>query len=54
MNLPPLESITTIRLILEDQLNHQHSWYDETREGTLYVVAELYEHSQITNWSFNL
>ena len=43
MNLPPLESITTIRLILGDQLNLQHSWYDETREDVLYVVAELYE-----------
>ena len=43
MNLTPLESITTIRLILGDQLNLQHSWYDETREDVLYVVAELYE-----------
>jgi deoxyribodipyrimidine photolyase-related protein len=43
MKLPPFASITTVRLILGDQLNHQHSWYDETREDVLYVVAELFE-----------
>jgi deoxyribodipyrimidine photolyase-related protein len=43
MNLPPFASITTVRLILGDQLNHQHSWYDETRGDVLCVVAELFE-----------
>lgn len=30
-----------LRLILGDQLNGQHSWFDETRDDVLYVIAEL-------------
>lgn len=30
----------TIRLILGDQLNHQHSWYQEKRSDCLYVMME--------------
>jgi deoxyribodipyrimidine photolyase-related protein len=29
-----------LRLVLGDQLNHQHSWYDTTSEDTLYVMME--------------
>ncbi|MCB1671109.1 MAG: cryptochrome/photolyase family protein [Pseudomonadales bacterium] len=31
----------TLRLILGDQLNSQHSWFRETRTDVLYVIAEL-------------
>lgn len=31
----------TLRLILGDQLNAQHSWYDVKDESTLYLIAEL-------------
>ncbi|MET4692849.1 cryptochrome/photolyase family protein [Endozoicomonas lisbonensis] len=31
----------TVRLILGDQLNSGHSWYDEINDQTLYVIAEL-------------
>ena len=30
-----------LRLILGDQLNHQHSWYQEKDENTLYVMMEM-------------
>jgi len=43
MNLPSFPSVTSISLILGDQLNHQHSWYTEPREDTLFVIAELHE-----------
>ncbi|WP_194435667.1 cryptochrome/photolyase family protein [Vibrio fluminensis] len=33
--------ITTIRLVLGDQLNHQHSWFKELDPSILYVIAEL-------------
>lgn len=31
----------TPRLVLGDQLNHQHSWYDEVNSNHLYVVMEM-------------
>jgi deoxyribodipyrimidine photolyase-related protein len=34
-------SCHTLRLILGDQLNSEHSWYRETREDVLYLLMEL-------------
>ncbi|GAA0873180.1 cryptochrome/photolyase family protein [Gangjinia marincola] len=31
----------TLRLILGDQLNHKHSWYDDTNEDIIYFFAEM-------------
>ncbi len=31
----------TLRLILGDQLNHEHSWFDEKSDDVLYVMAEM-------------
>ena len=31
----------TLRLILGDQLNHEHSWYAEKNPDILYVMAEM-------------
>ena len=33
----------SIRLILGDQLNRQHSWYKKQDDGVLYVIAELHQ-----------
>jgi len=33
----------SIRLILGDQLNRQHSWYSEKDDGVLYLIAELHQ-----------
>ncbi|MGK0363076.1 MAG: deoxyribodipyrimidine photolyase-related protein [Saprospiraceae bacterium] len=33
-------SYTKLRLILGDQLNENHSWFDEKRDDTLYFMAE--------------
>ena len=33
--------LKTLRLILGDQLNYQHSWYSQTSPNTLYVLMEL-------------
>ena len=33
----------TLRLILGDQLNHQHSWFSQPEDGVLYVIAELHQ-----------
>jgi len=33
--------MTTLRLILGDQLNPLHSWFDETRPDVLYVLMEV-------------
>ena len=41
MTLDNLPKIATVRLILGDQLNVHHSWYEDTNEDTLYVIAEL-------------
>ncbi len=31
----------TLRLILGDQLNHNHSWYNEKSDNVLYVMMEM-------------
>ena len=31
----------TVRLILGDQLNHEHSWFDRVDHGVLYVLMEV-------------
>ena len=36
----------TLRLILGDQLNAQHSWYRETADSTLYVLMEIIPETQ--------
>ena len=36
----------TLRLILGDQLNRQHSWFDQVNTGVIYVIAEL--HQEVT------
>ena len=33
----------TLRLILGDQLNAKHSWYQKREESTLYIIAELHQ-----------
>ena len=33
----------TLRLILGDQLNHRHSWFQQQDDGVLYVLAELHQ-----------
>lgn len=37
----PFKAIKTLRLILGDQLNARHSWYQDIRDDVLYVIAEL-------------
>ncbi len=37
-----------LRLILGDQLNHQHSWFESSDDSTLYVIAELYQEATYT------
>ena len=31
----------TLRLILGDQLNHNHSWFNQTDENVIYLMAEM-------------
>ncbi|MFN5443358.1 MAG: cryptochrome/photolyase family protein, partial [Crocinitomicaceae bacterium] len=31
----------TLRLILGDQLNHQHSWFQQVDENVVYVMMEV-------------
>jgi len=38
---PAKRSYTSLRLVLGDQLNLQHSWYGTVDEKVLYVIAEL-------------
>ena len=35
------EKLKTLRLILGDQLNHQHSWFNEDQENITYVIMEM-------------
>ncbi|MGS0729963.1 cryptochrome/photolyase family protein, partial [Shewanella sp. 0m-11] len=37
------QQFTTLRLILGDQLNAAHSWYQQQDDKTLYVIAELHQ-----------
>ncbi|MGR5499409.1 cryptochrome/photolyase family protein [Vibrio sp. DNB22_10_4] len=36
----------TVRLILGDQLNLQHSWFSDVENGVLYLIAELKQESE--------
>jgi (6-4)DNA photolyase len=38
----------TLRLILGDQLNHKHSWYDDSLEDNLYFIAEMRQETDYT------
>jgi deoxyribodipyrimidine photolyase-related protein len=38
-----MKTYHSLRLILGDQLNAHHSWYQEQDEGVLYVIAELHQ-----------
>ena len=35
------ERVKTLRLILGDQLNYQHSWFKEEQENICYVFMEM-------------
>lgn len=37
-----------LRLILGDQLNHQHSWFDEVNDDQLYVLMEMKQELEYT------
>jgi deoxyribodipyrimidine photolyase-related protein len=39
----------TLRLILGDQLNHQHSWYDTKDENFFYVMMEMRQETDYVN-----
>ncbi len=41
MSIKLKKNYKTLRLILGDQLNAQHSWYKKKDSSTLYVIAEL-------------
>ncbi|WCP69179.1 cryptochrome/photolyase family protein [Vibrio tubiashii] len=38
----------TVRLILGDQLNSQHSWFQHVDDSVLYIVAELHQEAEYT------
>ena len=40
-----MTEIKTLRLILGDQLNSQHSWYRQTDPSVVYLIAELHQES---------
>ena len=39
----------TLRLILGDQLNHQHSWFESTNENAFYVIMEMRQETDYVN-----
>jgi deoxyribodipyrimidine photolyase-related protein len=39
----------TLRLILGDQLNHQHSWFTEQNENVFYVMMEMRQETDYVN-----
>ncbi|KHT44038.1 cryptochrome/photolyase family protein [Vibrio sinaloensis] len=41
-------NMTTIRLILGDQLNIKHSWFQHQDDSVLYVIAELHQEASYT------
>ncbi len=45
MNVP---ACRTLRLVLGDQLNAAHPWFDETDDDVLYVLAELRQETDYT------
>ena len=38
----------SLRLILGDQLNAQHSWFDSVNNSVLYIIAELHQETGYT------
>ena len=38
-----MNNFHTIRLVLGDQLNREHSWYKNIDDGVLYIIAELHQ-----------
>ena len=42
-SLSNVHQINNVRLILGDQLNAQHSWFQEISNSIVYVIAEVYE-----------
>lgn len=38
----------TLRLILGDQLNHKHSWYDDSNKNVIYFLAEMRQETDYT------
>ncbi|KGY13079.1 deoxyribodipyrimidine photolyase [Vibrio tubiashii] len=38
----------TVRLILGDQLNRQHSWFQQVDDSVLYIIAELHQEAEYT------
>jgi len=40
--------IREIRLLLGDQLNPQHTWFEDKREDVLYVMMEIRPELSIT------
>ena len=39
----------TLRLILGDQLNHQHSWFASTQENVTYIMMEMRQETDYVN-----
>ena len=46
--MKPFEKIKRLRLILGDQLNAQHSWFQQKESDTLYLIAELHQEATYT------
>ncbi|EWH11951.1 hypothetical protein DS2_02168 [Catenovulum agarivorans DS-2] len=46
LNLPADNSTKTVRLVLGDQLNANHSWYKQKDHSVLYVIAELKQETE--------
>lgn len=42
------KSYRELRLILGDQLNQQHSWFEQRDDGVLYLIAELHQEASYT------
>jgi deoxyribodipyrimidine photolyase-related protein len=40
-NNQKLSKLKNLKLLLGDQLNHQHSWFDEKNDDTLFVIMEM-------------
>ena len=46
--MPANPHFRRVRIILGDQLNPCHSWFNETNPDTLYIIAELISETQYT------
>ena len=42
------KKVKKLRLILGDQLNHQHSWFQEEQDDTIYVLMEMRQETDYT------